>query len=170
MSPLKGNTKGVHLPPPQPLWESTATHHAPGFWDLLTKAGIRIRLDKRTLREFDRRNAIGAAKESSQRPPAQEYLPSDIKRYSRHADYSELRGVSHARIHRMQVLIIIQFPEPVPTEMTPSGATTRSVSNKNERKPNSMFNPGTYSPVLYECQEPKSGLWSVKALALASKF
>lgn len=75
------------------VWKSTATHHAPGYWDSLSKIGI----TKRALQEANRRNAIQVEKTSNQIANIRdEYFPWDIKRFSRHADYSDLRGVSTA--------------------------------------------------------------------------
>ena len=68
---------------------------------MLTISGISISLTKRALQELDRINVIEAPKEPKPRATAQEYLPSDIKRFSRHADYPDLRGVSPARLLSM---------------------------------------------------------------------
>ena len=87
----------ARIPSPKPLrrWKSTTTHHAKGFWKLLTIAGLSISLTSRALQELDRRNLTDPVKGSDPKALVQEYLPSDIKRFSRHTDYSELRGVSY---------------------------------------------------------------------------
>ncbi|MCJ1388075.1 hypothetical protein MMC18_000919 [Xylographa bjoerkii] len=107
--------KSAQLPTPISFrrWKSTTTHHAPGFWDLLTSSGINISLTKRALQEFDRRNAEEAPKTPIQKVFSQEYFPLDIKRFSRHANYSDLRG----------------YPEPASFDMAPDRRKTRSVSN-----------------------------------------
>ena len=148
VSPPNKVTKGVHLPslPRSPRWKSTTTHHARGFWKLLSISGLSIGLTRRALQELDRFNIKEAARDIESRVSAQEHLPSDIKRFSRHADYPELRGVSPARLPSMQILKTRQYPEPASIEMASSRSQISSISNKQQRKSKGTFKAGTVRP------------------------
>ncbi|MCJ1378407.1 hypothetical protein MMC17_001505 [Xylographa soralifera] len=111
--------KTARLPTPKSLrrWKSTTTHHGRGFWDLLTRSGISINLTKRALQEFDRRTVEEAPRGPIERALNPEYFSSDIKRFSRHADYSDLRG----------------YPEPTSFGMVSGQRQTGSTSNNQRR-------------------------------------
>ena len=139
-----GITKRTDLPTLQRprKWKSTTTHHAPGFWKLLRISGISIGLTKRALQELDRRNITEAVTNPKPRASAPECLPSDIKRFSRHADYSDLRGVNPARLFFVKVLKTRQYPESASTEMA-SSQSLSSVSNKQRKKSEISSSPGS---------------------------
>ena len=64
--------------PPKRQWNSTTTHHAPGFWDSLSQ----IFLTHRALKEFDRREAL-KAREATTESLTPGTLVGDIKRFAR---------------------------------------------------------------------------------------
>lgn len=93
-------TKAVPLPSPPPSrrWKSTTTHHAQGFWDLLSSSGIGISLTKHALQEFDQRNTSETRQGPLEKPLFKNPL-LDIKRFARHGGpgLSDIKGVSHPR-------------------------------------------------------------------------
>jgi len=122
-------------PPPSRRWGSTTTHHAPGFYDLLSSSGIGIGLTKRALQEFDRRNASETRQEPLEKLPFKDPLP-DIKRFARHGgpDLSDVIGVSHPRQASLLVLTMQQYPETASIEMTYSRSKAQSASKRQQRK------------------------------------
>ena len=111
-------------------WRSTSAHHAPGFWELLTTSQIPLSLTKRALHELDRRNDLDAAKEPKSRITAQEYLPPDVKRFSRHADYADLRGVCLTYFLPTSLLMTEQQTESESKEVASNQSRLYSVSNE----------------------------------------
>ncbi|KAL9101137.1 MAG: hypothetical protein Q9163_003581 [Psora crenata] len=77
---------------PRCKWESTATRHAPGFWDLLPK----IHLTRPALQEFDRRNALEPKKAAIGGSSTID-LSLDLKRFARGGgpDLSHIIGASN---------------------------------------------------------------------------
>jgi len=103
-SPHDPITKSTHLPSPPSSrrWQSTTSHHAPGFWNLLKANNISLSLNKRTLQELDRRNSFEIQRRNllEERPSEglrAQIASAELKRFARLGgpDLSNIKGVSH---------------------------------------------------------------------------
>ena len=103
--PEKGGNKRPKGPQVS-RWNSTATHHSPGFWDTLSH----IFLTRRAVQEFDRRNALAGTSADktlcrSSRFPGKRCIEGStlrkaspaLKRFARTGgpDLSDIQGVGH---------------------------------------------------------------------------